>query len=211
MILVMNHANPDMPGNGNIYRCLIGGGYILDGNLRGPIGPQGPPGEVRWADIVPIVDRLDALTARVDRLESFSLQTLSSDRDMANDTDTVVGTVVLAPGGDYQGSAHLTFELDATDSAASPKLITAWVEGIGGVTVTGPASGQLTLHQALPYGTLSLGPVRAVSTGAGNVVLYARATELPGQPPRGKVILKAATSALGATTAKPLATGLIAR
>jgi len=163
------------------------------------------------------VARIDALQARVDRLESFQLATLPNDMTLADDTDQVVTTVVLPPGGDAQGSAHLTFELYDPGSqppgpgAAMPKLVTAWIEGLGPVIVSGPASGQVTLHQALPYGTLSIGPVRATATGTGNAVLYVRVTDLGGGAPRGNVILKAATSAVGAATAKPLATELIAR
>jgi hypothetical protein len=217
MVLVLNHAVPDMPGNGNVYRVLVGGSYGLDGNLRGPVGPKGDQGDVGMADLIPIVNRLDALQARVDRLESFQLITLASDMRLTDDADTVVSTVVIPPGGDSQGSAHLTFELNEAGAtppgpgASMPKLVTAWIEAIGAVVLTGPASGQITLHQALPYGTLSVGPVRAIATGAGNVVLYVRVTDLGGGAPRGNAVLKAATSAVGTATAKPLATGLIAR
>jgi len=215
MVLVLNHATPDMPGNGNVYRVIIGGGYTLDGNLRGPVGPQGPQGDVGMADLIPIVNRIDALQARVDRLESFQLVTLNNDMVLTDEADTIVSTVVIPAGGDSQGSAHLTFALANGTPAGSesPRVVTAWIEGIGAVAVTGPASGQLTLHQALPYGTLSIGPVRAVSTGAGNVVLYVRASPAlaGGGPFSGNAVLKAATSVIGTTTAKPQATGLIAR
>jgi hypothetical protein len=217
MVLVLNHATPDMPGNGNVYRVMIGGGYSLDGNLRGPIGPKGDPGDVSWADLIPIVNRIDALQARVDRLESFQLATLPNDMRLVDGADTIVTTVVVPAGGDSQGSAHLTFELNEAGveppgpGASMPKLVTAWIEPIGAVVLTGPASGQVTLHQALPYATLSIGPVRAVATGAGNVVLYVRSTDLGGGAPRGNTVLKAATSVVGTATAKPLATGLIAR
>jgi hypothetical protein len=55
--------------------------------------------------------------------------------------------------------------------------------------------------------------VRAVNTGvAGNVVLYVRVTPIGGGPGvSDRAVMKAATSVLGAATAKPLATGLIAR
>jgi hypothetical protein len=215
MVLVLSHGNPDYPGNGNVYRVMIDGGYVLDGNIRGPVGPQGPPGEVRWADIIPIVDRLDALTARVDRLEAITLQTLSSDRAVDDEADVIVSTVVLQPG-EYQGSAHLTFELNLIpanggDGAAAPHLLIAWIEGIGTAVVTGPAAGQLTVHQALPYGSVDIGPLRVVVPAgpAANIVLYVRS--VPIGPPRGHVLLKASTSPLGETTAKPLATGLVAR
>jgi hypothetical protein len=176
---------------------------------QGPAGPQGPPGDVSWADLFPIVARIDALDARVARLESFQLVTLTSDKVLADNSDEVVGTVVL-PTGDSMGSAHLTFQLD-TDAAATPRLVVAWIGVAGPVLLDGPASGQITLHSALPYGTLSLGPVRATNTGAGNAVLYVRVTDISGGAPRGAAVLKAATSAVGTATAKPQATGLIAR
>jgi hypothetical protein len=204
-------ANPDAPGHGDVYQVLATGAYSRDGNLRGPEGPQGVPGEVSMADLIPVVQRVDALEARVNRLESFQIVTLANDVTLQDDADTLVATAVMPALGDSQGSAHLTFELPFP--SALPRLIVAWIEGIGTVTVTGPASGQLTLHQALPYGTLSIGPVRAVNTGvAGNVVLYVRVTPIGGGPGASdRAVMKAATSVLGAATAKPLATGLIAR
>jgi Collagen triple helix repeat (20 copies) len=204
-------ANPDAPGHGDVYQVLATGGYSRDGNLRGPAGPQGVPGEVSMADLIPVVQRVDALESRVNRLESFQIVTLANDVTLQDDADTLVATAVMPALGDSQGSAHLTFELPFP--SALPRLIVAWIEGIGTVTVTGPASGQLTLHQALPYGTLSIGPVRAINTGAaGNVVLYVRVTPIGGGPGASdRAVMKAATSVLGAATAKPLATGLIAR
>jgi hypothetical protein len=208
-------VNPDAPGHGNVYTVLPAGVYNLDGNIRGPAGPQGIPGEVQWIDVFPIVERIDALENRVNRLESFQLVTLNNDVTVADNTDTLVSTVVMPALGDSQGSAHLTFELQggAPPGSEVPRLVVAWIEGIGTVTVTGPASGQLTLHGQLPYGMISLGPVRAVNSGvAGNVVLYVRVTPIGGGPnATDRVVMKAATSVLGAATAKPLATGLIAR
>jgi hypothetical protein len=216
-ILILNPASPDMPGNGNVYRVLPGGAYAYDGNLRGPVGPKGDQGDVSWADLGAVVARLDALQARVDRLESFQLATITADIPLnqgptgpRDDFDVIVGNVVLPPGGDASGSAHLTLEL--VGGTASTRMITAWIEPIGAVVLTGPGSGQLTLHQQLPYGTLSIGPVRAVSTGPGNVLLYVRSTVIPGQgAPSGHVVIKASTSVLAAAEAHPRATGVIAR
>jgi len=187
---------------------------------QGPAGPQGPPGEVQWADIIPIVQRIDALEARVVRLETFNLANLAGDIIMdgsnpparpGDDTDVLIANVVLPANGQYQGSAHLTFEL-AGPATMLPRLVVAWIEPLGSVELSGGASGQLTLHAALPYGTLSLGPVRAVSTGPGNVLLYVRTTLVGGSAPGpGWVVVKASTSVLGATSAKVLATGLVAR
>jgi hypothetical protein len=225
MILILNHATPDMPGNGNVYRVIIGGGYTLDGNLRGPIGPQGPPGEVQWADIIPIVNRLDALQARVDRLESFHLATITADIPLdglagrpGDNVDVLIGVpVVLPPNAEYMANAHLTFEL--TGGTMIPRVITAWIAGLGAVEISGPSSGQLVLHTALPYATLDLGPVRAVSTGLGNAMLYVRSTPMGslGATP-GYVVVKANTSTLDVIpppadpmVPQPRATGLIAR
>jgi hypothetical protein len=213
MILVLSPGSPDMPGNGNVYRVQLGGGYTLDGNIRGPAGPQGPPGEVQWADIIPIVARLDALTARVDRLESFQFGPVTSDRVLTDNADVDLTTIVIPAGTESAGSAHLTFEL--TDPAAAARVIIAWIYGIGDTVITGPASGQITLHQALPYGTLGLGPVRASTPagGVGNAVLAVRAVPLGGGPYTGSAVLKAATSAAGTppATARTQASGLIAR
>jgi len=180
---------------------------------EGPPGPQGIPGEVSWADIIPIVARLDALTARVDRLESFQFGPVTSDRVLTDNADSDLTTIVIPAGTESAGSAHLTFEL--TDPAAAARVVIAWIYGIGDTVVTGPASGQITLHQALPYGTLGLGPVRASTPagGVGNAVLAVRSVPLGGGPYTGAAVLKAATSAAGTppATARPQASGLIAR
>jgi hypothetical protein len=210
--------NPDAPGHGDVYTVLSTGDINLDGNIRGPAGPQGVPGEVQWADIIPIVARIDGLEARVAKLESFQLVNLNSDLVMdgqsgrpGDDQDWVLGTVVL-PNGDSSGSAHMTFELAGPPASTLPRLVVAWIDVSGPVILSGPASGQLTLHQALPYGTLSIGPVRATNTGVGNIVLRVRTTVIGGGAPNpGWVVVKAATSVLGETTAKPQASGLIAR
>jgi hypothetical protein len=217
MVLVLNHAVPDMPGNGNVYRVLLGGAYGLDGNLRGPVGPKGDQGDVGLADLIPIVNRLDALQARVDRLESFHLATITADVPLDDNVDTLIGIpVVLPPNADYLASAHLTFEL--VNNAATPRVVTAWIEGLGPVAITGPASGQVTLHQALPFVTLDVGPVRASSSGPGNAMMYVRATPLAGGTQTGQVIVKATTSTFVGTppvnppmVARLGATGLTAR
>jgi collagen triple helix repeat protein len=219
-ILVLSPSTA-MPGNGNVYRVQLGGGYTLDGNLKGPQGeqgPQGPPGDVSWADLGAVVARLDALQARVDRLESFHLATIAADVPLDDNKDVMIGIpVVLPPNADYLASAHLTFEL--AGGTLIPRLITAWIEGLGAVVLTGPGSGQVTLHGALPYATLDVGPVRAVSTGAGNALLYVRSTPIgpPGANP-GQVTVKANTSVIDVVpppdvpmVAQPRATGLLAR
>ncbi len=169
-----------------------------------------------WVDLFPIVARIDALQARVDRLESFQLQTLATDRVLdgvepnpGDNTDVIIATVGLAVG-DYQGGAHLTFELSG--SAAATRLVTAWIGGVGGAVITGPSSAQVTLHQQLAYAHLSIGPVRVQVSGApGNAVLYVRVTPI-GSGPVGHVIIKANTSlAPGLATAHPQASGVIAR
>ena len=206
-------ADTDAPGHGNVYTVEPGGGtYNLDGNLRGPAGPtgpQGPPGDVSWGDLIPIVTRIDGIEARVNRLESFQLQTLASDRTLADNSNVIIATVGLTDG-DYLGSGHLTFEL--VGSTAIGRLITAWVAAIGGAVITGPSAAQITLHSALPYASLALGPFRVLVAGApGNAVLYVRSTPIGGGPV-GEVIVKAATSlAPTLTNAHPNASGIIAR
>jgi len=155
------------------------------------------------------VQRIDGLEARVNRLESFQLQTLGSDRVLTDGTDTIIATVGL-PEGDYLGSGHLTLEL--TNPSATPRLVTAWIGAIGGAVLTGPASAQLSLHPQLAYGSVSLGPFRLLVSGApGNAVLYVRSTGIGGAP-IGEVVIKAATSlAPGLADAHPNASGIIAR
>jgi Collagen triple helix repeat (20 copies) len=210
MILVLPHGGPDIPGSGNVYRVMLDGGYSLDGNIRGPAGPQGPPGDVSWGDLLPVVQRLDALTARVDRLESFQLQTRTSDLPLVDDIDTALATVVLPPG-EYQAAAHLTFEMTGVEAGAANRLVVAWIDGLGGAVVTGPGAGQAFLHQALPYASLDIGPVRVTQPDGpnGNAVLYVRSMPMSGGP--GTAVVKASTSVVGSATPHPNATGLIAR
>jgi hypothetical protein len=222
MVLVLNHSNPDMPGNGNVYRVIIGGGYTLDGNLRGPIGPKGDPGDVSWADLGAVVARLDALQARVDRLETFNLGVLNNDVVLAapvggggEESDRILVNIPLQPGGEYMGSANLTFELTGAPVPGSetPRLVTAWIEPYFDAVISGPSSGQLTLHSALPYGTLTIGPVRIAvpAGGAGSAVLTVRSTPIGGSPVAGNVVVKQRTAVLGSQEAKDRATGLVAR
>jgi Collagen triple helix repeat (20 copies) len=215
MILVLNHATPDMPGNGNVYRVIIGGGYTLDGNLRGPVGPQGPPGDVSWGDLLPVVERLDALTARVDRLEFVATETLLVDKPVADEPASEAGSDVILwvtpiQQGDHVATATFTFALElAGDVAVSNRIVSVWVEGIGAVVVSGNQAGQVTLHQALPVGSLTIGPVRFLVTGPSSAVIKVRADRIPaegGGNLTGRAMLKAAT-----LSAKAGATGLVAR
>jgi len=211
-------ADPEAFGHGNIYDIQPGPVFAFAGNIRGPagpVGPQGPqgvPGEVQWADIIPIVNRLDALQARVDKLEAFQLVTMTTDVPVPDMTDTTINTVVIPANSEAQGSAHLTFEL--TDLGGAPRLVTAWIESLGNMTITGPSATQITLHAALPYGTASIGPLRAVvGDSAANLVLKVRSDPFGGGPGgSGGVVVKAATSVVpGGGGAKPRASGIIAR
>jgi hypothetical protein len=215
MELVLSHSNPDMPGNGNVYRVILGGGYSLDGNLRGPAGPKGDQGDVGLADLIPIVNRIDALEARVVRLEAVATETLTVDKVVPDeppsddDPSTIVWSTVLQQG-DHAATGTFTFALDkGTDVAVANRVVTAWIDGIGAVTVSGNRSGQITLHQALPFGSLTIGPVRMVVTGPGNAVVRVRADRIPdegGVILTGRALLKAAT-----LVGRPGATGLVAR
>ena len=164
------------------------------------------------ADLIPVVQRLDALQARVDKLESFQLATITSDWTLRDFTDEQFLTVVLPTNGEYQGSAHLSLELPADATAA--RKVTAWIDVIDGTaTVTGPGAGQVTLHPQLPYATLDIGPVRLV-TGptVANAVLHVQADPLSGGGGGSQVIVKASTSVIASgAPAQPRATGLIAR
>ena len=208
-------ADPEAFGHGNIYDIQPGPVFAYGGNIRGPagpVGPQGPPGDVSWVDLFPIVARIDALQARVDKLESFQLVTMPADIPAADMADTTINTVVIPPNSEAQGSAHLSFEL--TDTAGAPRLVTAWIESLGSMTITGPSAGQITLHSALPYGTISIGPLRAVvGDTAANLVLKVRSDPFGGgSGPSGGVIVKASTSVVpGGGGSKPRASGIIAR
>jgi hypothetical protein len=216
MVLILNHAVPDMPGNGNVYRVLLGGAYGLDGNIRGPVGPKGDQGDVGLGDLIPIVLRIDALEARVNRLEAVVTETLTADKVVPdepadpNDPSQIVWSTVL-PLGDHSATASMTFALDlGGDVAAANRIVTAWLEGIGAVVVSGNQAAQVTIHQALPVGSLTIGPVRMIVSGPGNAVVRVRADRIPaegGVNLTGRALLKAATFA----SAKPGATGLVAR
>jgi hypothetical protein len=204
------------PGHGDVYQVISPTNLARIGSILGPAGPvgpegpQGPPGDVSWADVIPIVQRIDALEARVVKLEGFNLQTLTTDAPLTDDQDRILANVPLQPG-EYMATAHLTFEL--TSPTATPRMVTAWIEPYFDAVVTGPSSGQLTLHQALPYASMSLGAVRIVvaTGGTGSAVLVARSTPIGGPPVNGQVVVKASTAVLGSQEAKPRATGLIAR
>jgi hypothetical protein len=217
MVLILNHGNPDMPGNGNVYRVIIGGGYTLDGNLRGPAGPQGPPGEVSWADIIPIVNRIDGLEARLARLEFVAAETLVADKPVADEPTNENGADVILwvtpiQQGDHLATATFTFALEkGTDVSAANRIVTAWVEPVGSdVVISGNRAGQVTLHQALPAGSVTIGPMRLVVNGPTSVVCKLRADRIPdegGVVLSGRAMLKAATFISG----KAGATGLVAR
>ena len=162
-----------------------------------------------WVDLFPIVARIDALQARVDKLESFQLVTMPADIPAPDSVDTVITTIVIPANSEAQGSAHLSFEL--TDTSGSPRLVTAWIESLGNITITGPSAGQITLHPQLPTTRSSIGPVRAVvGDSAANLVLKVR-SDLRRRPGAGGVVVKAATSIVpGGGGAKPRASGLIA-
>ena len=145
-------ADPEAANHGNVYEITTGGIFTYRGNIRGPAGPQGEqgpqgsPGDVSWVDLFPIVARIDALQARVDKLEAFQLVTMTSDVPVPDMADTTINTVVIPANSEAQGSAHLTFEL--TDLAGVPRLVTAWIESLGNITITGPSAAQITLHPA---------------------------------------------------------------
>jgi hypothetical protein len=220
MVLVMNHAVPDMPGNGNVYRVQLGGAYGLDGNLRGPAGPQGPqgpPGDVSWADLGAVVARIDALEARLARLEFVAAETLLADKPVADEPANENGADVILwvtpiQQGDHLATASFTFALEkGADVSAANRIVTAWIEPVGSdVTISGNRAGQVTLHQALPAGSITIGPMRLVVNGPTSVVCKLRADRIPdegGVVLSGRAVLKAATFISG----KAGATGLVAR
>ena len=140
------------------------------------------------ADLIPVVQRLDALQARVDALESFAAQTMTSDVTLVDGVDTFVLNVPLALGS-HLGVATLSLELVEGGIGFA---VTAWLAASGPVTLTGNRSAQVTLHPQLPYDSITLGPVRADVTGVANVVVYVRANSMGGGT--GRVVVKAATS-----------------
>ena len=158
-----------------------------------------------WADVIPIVARIDALQARVDALENFTAATISSDAALDDGVARVLINQPLAVG-DHMGVCTLSFDL--VNPSASPRAVTAWIEAVGPAELAGPRAAQVTLHGALPVGSLTLGPVQVHVTGLANVVVYARADPI-GSPSVGdKVVVKASTST---APIKPGASGFVAR
>jgi len=173
----------------------------------GPPGPQGPPGEVSMADLVAVVVRLDALQARVDKLENFAASTLASDYPLTDGTDHIIQSLPLAVG-DHLGTATLSLELEGGDVG---RIVTAWFEAAGPMTLTGPRSAQITLHPALQYGSLTIGPVRANVTGTANIVVHVRAYPVSGGGGTGRAVVKASTSVVPGLAAVAGASGFTGR
>jgi hypothetical protein len=155
---------------------------------QGDAGPPGPPGEVTQA-------AFDALAARVAALESalfVRVYEIVADRPL-NDGETVALQSNVLPQGTHLMSAQLSFDLAPATSSA--RVVTAWWEAIGAAIIDGPRAAQLSLHQALPMGTLSVGPARMVVTGTANAVLYVRVEPAPNSgAPSGTVTLLRATA-----------------
>lgn len=202
-------------GHGDVYQVQPGGGYGSVGNIRGPAGaqgpegPQGPPG----AGATELEPRVSSLETRVGRLETVSVATLNTDMRLNEDQDQVVQSIPIA-AGEHIGQATLTFTLERDgDVSMSNRVVTAWIGIAGPIILSGPRSGQVFLHQAIPFATLTLGPCRMVVSGAGNAVLYVRTERPQTEPPEtgpvtGRVFLKAATHQGGN---QPGATGFAAR
>lgn len=155
---------------------------------QGVAGPPGPPGEVTQA-------AFDALAARVAALESalfVRVYEVTVDRPL-NDGETVALQSNVLPQGTHLMSAQLSFDLAPATSSA--RVITAWWEAIGAAIIDGPRAAQLSVHQALPMGTLNVGPARMVVTGTANAVLYVRVEPAPNSgAPSGTVTLLRATA-----------------
>ena len=158
-------------------------------------------------DLFPIVARIDALQARVDALESFTAAVLTNDYPTTDNTDHIIQNIPLAVG-DHLGTATLALELTGDDT---PRIVHAWFEVVGPMTLTGPRSAQATLHPQLPYGSITVGPVRATVTGVANIILHVRANPLSGGGAGGRVVIKANTSIVAGMTAQPGASGFTGR
>jgi hypothetical protein len=106
-------------------------------------------------------------------------------------------------------SAQVT--LDLTGIGATSRVVTAWLDPIGAVFADGPRSAQITLHQAVNYATVSVGPARFIATGTGNVVLYVRSEPAPGSGgPLGSIMVLRNTSMESGWAERPGATGSVA-
>lgn len=152
----------------------------------GPPGPIGPPGEVSQADF-------DLLLARVVYLEGianrFYLDQQTSDRPIGDTSDVVLFSRPIQ-AGNYSFTGQIS--VDLTGGTASTRVVSAWISSIGGVIVDGPRRAHITLHQQLPYGTLTVGPARIAVTGSGNALLYVRSDPAPntGAPSGSITVLK---------------------
>lgn len=166
------------PGHGDVYQ-MVGAvpqrlGSIFgpkgDKGDRGDPGPAGPPG-------------------------SFIVRPFeqTSDRPIGDETDVVLGTIPL-PAGTYLVSGQVT--VDLTGSAATARVVTAWVYGVGPTVVDGPRASHITVHQALPMGTVMVGPCRFTCTGSGNAVFAVRSDLAPnsGGPSGSITVLRATES-----------------
>lgn len=198
------------PGHGDVYQVVTPDSLARIGSILGPAGPQGPQGpkgdqgDVGMGDLIPIVNRIDALEARIVGLEYSAAATITADQALTDDDDAYAQAVPLQPGT-HVGTAAISLELDG--STATPRNVTAWIE-VANATITGPSAAQVTLHQALPLATLHLGPVRIVNTATTSAVVRVRAAPFPGAGgPSGRVLIKATAS----VNSQPRATGFVAR
>jgi hypothetical protein len=87
-------------------------------------------------------------------------------------------------------------------------VVTVWLAPTGPFPFEGVRSAQVTLHQALPIQTAYLGPCRFNITAVGNVTLYARMDDIPGQGSTPGIVVVKADTTIAPT--KPGATAIVA-
>jgi hypothetical protein len=139
------------------------------------------------------------LNSRLQRIETAlgKLHTLTqekvTDTDLVNEGQDYALFSQPVPIGEHTVTCSISAELDAPQTVS--KVLTVWmVPAPPGQPFIGNRAAQITLHQALPYGTLSVGPCRFTINQVSSVAVYARFNQTPGATGGGFVRVKAETS-----------------
>jgi len=152
------------------------------------------------------------LTNRVTRIETAlgRLHTLTqekvTDTDLLNEGQDYALFSQPVPIGEHTVTCQVSAETDSPSTIS--KVLTVWmVPAPSGQPFVGNRAAQLTLHQALPFGTVTVGPCRFTINQVSSVAVYARFNQTPGATGGGFVRVKAETSV---TPSRPGATAITA-
>jgi hypothetical protein len=155
---------------------------------------------------------VDPLAARIARIETalsnlrILVQERVADMDLVTEGQDYALVSQPVPLGEHTVTAQITAEIDAQTTIS--KVLTVWlVVSPSGQPFIGSRAAQLTLHQALPVGTVTVGPCRFTINQVSSIVLYARFNQTPGATGGGFVRVKADTTI---APTKPGATAITA-